>query len=145
MIITHDVTATMVLNGLPFASGTVTTTSAGLNTVIIDEWIEEAAGILNNLLHKHDIDPANLEDDSKALVQTGIKAYARAQALMKRQFSDVQIQSQMSIWNEVKKTIRETPGDLGKAQNTAASIVTNITSPPKEISVFYNEGRFRRF
>lgn len=143
MINTHDVTATMVLNGLPFASGTVTATSVGLNTVMLDEWIEEASGILNSLLKKHAIDPDNLTEDSKALVQTGIKAYAQAQALMKRQFPDIQIQAKMSIWNEVKKTLRETPADLGDSQNTSAAIVTNVTTPKNP--VFYNDSKFGRF
>ena len=143
MINTHDVTSTMVLNGLPFASGTVTSTSVGLNTVMLEEWIEEASGILNSLLKKHAIAPEDLTDDSKALVQTGIKAYARAQALMKRQFSDIQVQAQMSIWNEVKKTIRETPADLGDSQNTSAAIVTNVTTPKNP--VFYNDSKFGRF
>lgn len=125
-IFTHGVTASAVIEDrLPFASGTITASSEGLSTSTIEGYITRAAGIINTLLERNGIDPENLGSNETELIKEAITAYVLASALERRQWDRDEVQRAWEAWHSLRKTIRESPSDLGKA-DVQGSIQTNV-------------------
>lgn len=127
----HTVTVEDVLNRLPMAQGSVTETSKGLNTGMIESFIKTAAGILNALLNRAGASPDTLGADEIELLREGIISYAESRCLVARDYSEDKINRAYRQWEEIRKTIRDYPGDLGQAVSAGARIVSNVnTSDP---------------
>jgi hypothetical protein len=121
---THNVTADDVVEDLPFATGTVTATSKGLNTPMVERWVKAAAGQLNAILIRKGFDVDNLGENESELVRMGISAFARGRALKKREYDGAG--DELAIFNDVKDTIRRMDQDMGETAPTANSIHSNI-------------------
>ena len=124
---THSVTAQNVLDELPVQTSKITATSNRINTSKVTDWIERASGVLNALLTKAGIDPTSLGDDESELVRSGIIAYAAGQASVVMQNIPADVRSSYwDDWKDVKKILRESPQELGSAQDATDIIVSNI-------------------
>ena len=139
-----DIKASEVIEELPFAQGSVSKTSTGLNLPMVERFITEATGILSAILKRHNMSYDALDADAAQVVRTGIKAYAKAQCLIKREFPDSQIQLQMGIWRDSKDTLRDSIQDLGASQVASNQVVSNIDTSEKYDKWVYN-GKFKGF
>lgn len=130
---THNVTPEDVLDDLSMAQGTVTSTSDGLSTDQLDGWIKDAAGQLNSILQGRSISPEDLGDNTRQLVQSGIKAYARAKAYEVREFDGEMIDRAWEEWGSVRKTLRSDDRDMGDDLDADAGVQSSVdTSSDKE-------------
>jgi hypothetical protein len=123
---THDVAAQDVLDELTFNTEHVGATTSPLSTTMIDQWVIQAAGQLNAIMTRHAIDPTTLGDDEAELVRAGVIAYAAAKALTRTHGAEADVRRQWETWGSVRKTLRETPQDLGASQLAENQIVSNI-------------------
>lgn len=135
---THGVTAQDVLrDSLPFAEGVVTETSTGLNLSMLDAWIVRAAGILNSLLSRNNINPAALTPDNVELVREGIHAYVAGKALEKREFPTDRVQAKFEMFESVKRVLRDMPADISPSYDSARQQVhSNLAGRPRTRRVF---------
>ena len=124
-LFTHTVTTSTVLAGLPFAEGTVTSTSSGLNTGVLASWIEEAAGHVNAILVGRGLDPTALDANTAQVAKSCIHAYARAMALTKRQFPADEVSRQWELYNSGRKTLRDLD-ELGASGAAADGVSSNV-------------------
>lgn len=119
---THGVDVAAILARYPTQDSTaITSTSRGINTVLIEALIIEAAGGLNAVLRRHAIDPAALDEESTELVRGGIIAYVIAECLDKLQKTD-QAAGWRAKYDAVRRTIRDMPEDLGTSQSAVAAV-----------------------
>lgn len=119
---THSVDVAAILARYPTQDTTlITSTSKGINTVLIEALIIEAAGSLNAVLRRHGIDPAMLDEESTELVRGGIIAYVIAECLDKLQKTD-QAAGWRAKYDAVRRTIRDMPEDLGTSQSAVAAV-----------------------
>ena len=139
-----DIKASEVIEELPFAQGSVSKTSTGLNLPMVERFITEATGILSAILKRHNMSYDALDADAEQVVRAGIKAYAKAQCLVKREFPDSQNQLQMDIWKDSKDTLRDSIQDLGASQIASNQVVSNIDTSEKYDQWVYN-GKFKGF
>lgn len=114
-IITHEVTVSSVIDGLPFAQGAIGPSTPGLNTTIISNWIREAAGILNAHLASSGVEIDNLKEDERQVLASGIHAFARAMCLEKRRIDAGQVERQWEIWREARAAAKRFTGGLGQS------------------------------
>ena len=105
----HDVTVSDVTDRLDMPSGSMTQTSAGLSTGMIERWIKTGASILNTVVMAQGVDPAELTSQERELVRAGIIAYAEEKALVSRGQDDQKIDRARQEFQDIKRTIREMP------------------------------------
>lgn len=121
-IYTHGITVDDVLARYPTQNGTtITATSTGINTPLIEALILEAAGSLNAVLRRHAIDPAALDEEATELVRGGVIAYVIAECMAKMMKAD-QATAWRAKYDVVRRTIREMPEDLGASQSAVAAV-----------------------
>lgn len=123
---THSVTAQDVLDELPQRTAHVTATSEPLNTTQIERWVSQASGQLNAIMARHGIDPTTLGNDESELVRSGIIAYAAAKSLTRANAADADVRRQWETWGSVRKTLRDSPQDLGDSQKAENQIGSNV-------------------
>lgn len=126
----YGVTTSEVLKGLPFADGTVDANSSGLNTGLITGYINEGTSRISASLVSIGADPEGLTPDAENIAATGLKAYARAQCLIKRSFSEREIDTQWDIWEEHRDMLMKFVGGLGESDPTSRQIVSTSPSKP---------------
>jgi hypothetical protein len=129
---THNVDAQDVLDELPVQNSKVTATSNSLNTTKIEEWINRASGTVNALLNRVGVDPTQLGDDEAEFVRGAIIAYACARsAIVVPTISESVRESFWDTWKDARRTLKDSPQDLGKSQSSP--IKSNVdTQEPTE-------------
>lgn len=127
---TFGVLVSGVLEGLPFAEGTVTLDSKGLNTRLITSYITQASGQMAAALVSIGCAPESMTDDELQVIASGVLAYARAQCLMKRSFPDAEIQRQLDVWDAKFTQVLSFRGGLGASDPTSAQIKSNSSAVP---------------
>lgn len=127
---TFGVLASRVLEGLPFADGTVTPTSKGLNTSLVTSYITQASGQMAAALVSIGCTPETLTDDELQVVASGVLGYARAHCLIKRQFPEGDYKQFLNEWETSRAQVLRFVGGLGKSDPTAAQIVSNSSASP---------------
>jgi len=124
----YDITAARVLDDLPSNLRGVTSSSSGLSTTQIDQWIGEAAAAITAQLVRSGIDAVLAsagDSDVRGVAQIAILAYATAKALSKGgNADDPRIASAWARWAEAIATLREYPNDLGSA--TPVRVISNV-------------------
>lgn len=125
---TFGVSAAGVLATLPANTSNVTTTSAGLNTVQIDQFIERAGGQVAAALVRNGISAAGLGDNERELARDAVIAYAAAYSLERIGASQDQVDRRLNEWTRLLKLLREQPQNLGAAQDvqSAQKVRSNI-------------------
>lgn len=126
----HGVAVQDVLDRLPLPSGSVTDTSQGLNTAMIERWIRSGAGVLNSILRSQGKDPVALGIDEKELVKQGIISYAEAYALKARSY-DQQAEAAFRAWDDTRRIIREIPSDMTPSDDPRKRIVSSSGTADK--------------
>jgi len=124
MINIHGATLSNVVANLPLKAARITATSQPVNTALVQQWIESASGQINALLARHNME--TLGEDEQHLVRAGIEAFAGAMALGKFGADSDTRKPFWDIWNGCRKTVRETPQDLGNSMLPEDAIITNI-------------------
>ena len=139
---THNVVADAPLTGEvavidEFPRGWVeriTESSDGVNLPYLRKQIDRAAAVLNNLAKSRGLDPANLSEETTALMQEGIIARVVQKGLIKMMAYDA-AREFGETWDEVKRVLREHPDETGDDHDEATSspIASNIdvNSTPK--------------
>lgn len=129
-VYTHNVDPAAVLARYPtLDSARVGPTTTGINEVLIEALIIEAAGSLNAVLRRHAMDPAALDEDAEELVRGGIIAYAIAGCMAKMQKLE-QAAAWQAKYDAVRRTIRDMPEDLGTSQSAEVAVPTSIPDDP---------------
>jgi len=137
---THGVTPDDVLTDLPFADGSVTSSSTGFTTGDLEAWIRRGAGQINAILMGRNMDPSSLSEDWSETVQSAVIAYAQAKALSSREFGEDQTERAWSEWGTLRKIIRERETDAGDSIDASATVRSNVdTSSDKEAPQFGTE------
>jgi len=127
---TFDVLPSVVLEGLPFAEGTVHSASPGLNTGLITRYIQEGSSRICAALASIGADPSALEEDAQGIAHTGVLAYARAQCLIKREYPAAEIDRHLEIWREHLELVTHFVGGLGASDPTHRQIVSTSSATP---------------
>ena len=127
---TFGVLSSSVLDGLPFAEGTVTPTSRGLNTNLITSYITQASGQMAAALVSIGCDPEALTDDELQVVASGVLAYARAQCLIKREFPESAYRVHLDEWEARRTQVLHFTGGLGVSDPTNSQITSNSPATP---------------
>lgn len=119
-----------VLEGLPFAEGTVTETSKGLNFSLINGYINEGSVRLAAAMVSAGMAPDELSDDALSMAQTGVLAYARAQCLIKREFSEADVKPYLDQWHEYRDLVTSFVGGFGVSDATSQQIISTSKATP---------------
>lgn len=141
---TFGVSAASVLATLPANTTNVTTTSAGLNTVQIDTFIERAGGQVAAACVRNGIDPASLGPNEIELARDAVIAYAAAYSLERIGASQDQITRRLEEWGRLLKLLREQPQNLGAAQDvqSAQKVRSNIDTSGGRRDRRWNNGNY---
>ncbi len=131
-VFTHGVGVEDVLDRLPLAKGSVTETSQGLTTTMLESWMVTAAGILNALMERMAIDPLTLGPNETQLVREGIVCFVEARALAAREYPEDRVARAHRQWDDVRRTVRDFPGDLGKSKSASSTVVSTASSGPSK-------------
>lgn len=123
---THSVTAGDVTRQLPVKSSRIGAATEPVSTTDLEDWIAEGAGQANAILSRHGIDPTTLGADEAETVRAGIIAYAAAKTLQSMGAPSDVTSRFWETWGSVRKTLRESPQDLGDAQKSTDAIKSNI-------------------
>lgn len=98
----------------------------GLTVSKVQDFIVRGAGQLGSILIGKGIDPDTLDDLAVETMRAGIIAYATGQCLKLAPGNETLAQRAWEEFGSVRKTLRETPGDLGEAEDKAQTIHTNV-------------------
>lgn len=127
---TWGVTVEDVLDRLPLARGSVTASSAGLTTGMIERWVRTASGILGALLVRNGIEPDSLGVYERELARDGVASYAESKALAAREYPEEAIRRAWDAWEEVRRTLRTLPQDTGAAHSPRSTVVSSLDVAP---------------
>lgn len=127
---TFGVLVSSVLDGLPFAEGTVTPTSKGLNTNLVTSYITQASGQMAAALVSIGCAPESMTDDELQVIASGVRAYARAQCLMRRQFPEADYRPHLDEWEQSRGMVLSFTGGLGSSDPTSSQIKSNSPAIP---------------
>lgn len=121
-VYTHGIDVAAILARYPTQDTTaITSTSKGINTVLIEALVIEASGSLNAVLRRHAIDPSALDEEATELLRGGIVAYVIAECLDKLQKTEPAA-AWRAKYDAVRRTIRDMPQDLGDSQSAVAAV-----------------------
>lgn len=119
---THGIDVAAVLARYPTQdTTTITSTSRGINTVLIEALIIEGAGALNAILRRHNISPEGLDADAVELLRGAIIAYVIAECMDKLGKAEPGV-SWRAKYDAVRRTLRDWPEDLGDAQRAEDAV-----------------------
>lgn len=110
---------------------TITATSQGINHAVIEQYRDQAAAILSNVLKRHGIDPELLDEDGAAQIRDAVIAYTIAKCLLKMGRLD-QSKLYLDQFDLARRTLRDMPQDLGNNQQAAQQVHTSIPDEPRE-------------
>lgn len=131
-VYTHGVEPLDVLNTVPADTSQIGEATRGLNLGQVREFIERAAGQVNNQLARHGMAVEQLGDNPSQLARDAIIAYAAAQALERLGGSEEKIERRLREWERLLKMLREEPQALGEAQNGDAQSLTRSNINPRD-------------
>lgn len=127
-VFVHNVTERDVLNTVPADTSNISESSRGITLGMVRDFIERAAGQVNNQLVRHGMAPEQLGDNPSQLARDAIISYAAALSLEALGGSEEKIDRRMREWERLLKMLREEPQALGAAQDAAeqSTARTNI-------------------
>ena len=119
---TYNVTPQMVLDRLPVTG--ITATTRPLSTVDLAAYVEDCAAELTGIVTNAGHDPASLDDDTTAQIQSAIITGAVYFALNKIPGTATgKITSARTAWEQAKAGYKESPNSLSQRVGRAISNV----------------------
>lgn len=123
----HGVTSDIVLDELPGSlSMNITENSANLNTVTIERWIEDGAGIFNSILESKGINEDGLTENATRVIRAGIISYVAAKIYRKGDYTEETIVARVTEFNEARDRVMDFPEVLGESSSATAQIKSNV-------------------
>lgn len=134
MIEVYGVEPGDVLEVLPFAEGTVTADTDGLNTGHLSAWITRGAAHVGALLTRNQITIQAVKEstDAEEVVRSAIIAYAAVRALTRREWYSDPLPLFREEWAAGLEMIKNMPGDLGSPLDRTKSIRRSPKRAPSE-------------
>jgi hypothetical protein len=128
---TFGVDAQLVIDELPINTRGITSSSEGLNTTKICEWIDEAAAMVAALCVRAGISVEQLAadtDQGRYVARSAILAFAVAKSLEASTTNpdDPRIDRAWTRWREYRAILKDSPGEVGQAQQATSQIHTNV-------------------
>lgn len=121
----YGITAADVLEQYPSDTATITAVSKGVNFGVIEQYRDQGAAALSNILKRHGINPEELDEDGAAQLRDAVIAYAIACCLIKSGKPDVG-RLYMDRFDLARRTLREQPQDLGDNQRAENQVHTSV-------------------
>lgn len=141
----HGVTASRVLEGLPYPEGRITETGTGVTLPKIREHIQDAAGELNSFMKSRGIDPANLGADEARMAVTGILAYARWKCLaVSPAGPDRLSEDYKAEWEQKRSFFQTLKGGMGDSDPPQGTTYSSV-DPDAERDTIVNPACPKRF